>query len=182
MKSSLKSNLFYAAGLLVAALAGTGVATATSAQAQTAAAAPKAQVKLTSDIMVERVTVNAAGVETQTLKSPKEAIIVPGDKLVISLNFVNQSDQPATDFRATNPIPAAVQFIAAKEDWAELSVDGGKTWGDLSTLTIAVPASETALASTRPAQAADVTHVRWSFKTPLAPGAKGTVSFRGSIK
>jgi hypothetical protein len=27
-----------------------------------------------------------------------------------------------------------------------------------------------------------VTHVRWVFATPIAPGATGTVSYRGIIK
>jgi hypothetical protein len=182
MRKILLPNALYASGLLIAALSGSFIATATSARAQTAAPVAKSAVKLTSDIMVERVALNDKGEEVVTLKTPKQAVVVPGDKLIVSLHYVNESGEPAKEFRATNPISPAVQFIAVKEDWAEVSVDNGASWGPLSALTVVVPASEAAPASTRPAEAKDVTHVRWTFKTPLAPGQKGTVSFRGSIK
>jgi hypothetical protein len=182
MRKVLSPNTFYAGGLLFAALSGSFMATATSARAQTTAPAAKNAVKLTSDIMVERVSVNDKGEEVVTLKTPKQAVVVPGDKLIVSLHYVNEGGEPAKEFRATNPISPAVQFIAVKEDWAEVSVDNGTSWGPLSALTVTVPATDAAPASTRSAEAKDVTHVRWTFKTPLAPGQKGTVSFRGSIK
>jgi hypothetical protein len=186
MKKIHTPNALYAGGLLLAAIAGSFVATETSAKAQNAAPfvtpKPKMGVKLTSDVMVERVSIDDRGREIIKLKTPKEAVVVPGDRLIVSLHYVNQSNEPATEFRATNPIPGPVQFIAAKEDWAEVSVDNGATWGVLSALFVAVPATEAASASRRPAVAQDVTHVRWTFQTPLAPGEKGTVSFRGSIK
>ncbi len=182
MRKFLLPNALYAGGLLFAASSGSLFATSTSARAQTAAPTAKNAVKLTSEIMVERIVVNAKGEEVVTLKTPKQAVVVPGDKLIINLYYVNEGNEPAKEFRATNPISPAVQFIAAKEDWAEVSVDNGTTWGALSKLTIAVPATETVPASTRAAEAKDVTHVRWTFATPLAPGQKGTVSFRGSIK
>jgi hypothetical protein len=186
MKKIDAPNAFFAFGLLFAALTGSILATATSAKAQTAtspaALSQKMGVKLTSEVKVERVSIDDRGREIVSLKTPKEAVVVPGDRLIISLHYINQSNEPAKDFRATNPIPGPVQFIAAKEDWAEVSVDNGVSWGALSTLSVIVPATETAPATRRPAAPQDVTHVRWNFKTPLAPGEKGTFSFRGSIK
>ncbi len=183
----LKPHFFYGSALVFAAISGTFVATASKAYAQTgdataAVAAAKSDVSLSSDVMVERVSTDDKGREIITLKSPKDVVVVPGDKLVVRLHYRNQGDAPAKDFRATNPMPGAVQFLTVNEDWAEISVDGGVNWGKLSDLTVAVAETPAGPASKRAAEAKDVTHVRWSFAAPLSPGAKGTVSFRGVIK
>jgi hypothetical protein len=34
----------------------------------------------------------------------------------------------------------------------------------------------------RPAEAADYTHVRWTFRQALAPGAQGSVSYRAQLQ
>ena len=55
-------------------------------------------------------------------------------------------------------------------------VDGGKTWGKLAALTI-----KDAKGVARPAQATDVTHVRWTLAT-IAPGTEGAVAYHGIVK
>jgi hypothetical protein len=180
----LKPHFAYGSALLIAAASGAFFASVSEAYAQSAdtAIVAKSDVTLVSDVMVERVSTDKMGREVTTLKSPKDVVVVPGDKLVLRLHYQNKGDAPAKDFRATNPMPGAVEFIAVMEDWAEISVDGGVKWGKLSDFTVNVPGTATSPATTRPADAKDVSHVRWSFATPLAPGAKGTVSFRGVIK
>jgi uncharacterized repeat protein (TIGR01451 family) len=139
-------------------------------------------VTLASNAMIERVETDAAGREKTVLKSPKDVIIVPGDRVVFTLTYANKGALPASGFRATNPMPGAVHFVAAAEDWAEVSVDGGKSWGQLSALKVPVKTADGQGETMRSATAEDVTHVRWVFANAIAPGSEGSVSYRGVIK
>jgi hypothetical protein len=178
MKRMLNIKVAYGAALLLAAASGSGLAISGTAHA--AASAPA--VTLSSEAMIERVVVGADGKETVQLKSPKDVVVVPGDKVVFTLKYANQGAEPADGFRATNPMPGPVQFIEAAQDWAEVSVDNGVTWGKLTALKVKAAPVEGAAAVERAAIAADVTHVRWAFANAIAPGAKGSLSYRGVIK
>jgi uncharacterized repeat protein (TIGR01451 family) len=138
-------------------------------------------VALTSDARIERTETGADGAERTVLKSPAEVIVVPGDRVVFTLKYRNGGTDEAKGFRATNPMPAPVQFVSAAEEWAEVSVDGGKIWGKLATMTVQSTAPD-GTSVTRAAGPEDVTHVRWVFATPIAPGSEGSLSYRGIIK
>jgi uncharacterized repeat protein (TIGR01451 family) len=169
-------------GLLGAALMGAVAMGVLSVSATPAHAVAMGEgVTLASVAMIERVEVDAAGREKTVLKSPGEVIIVPGDRVVFTLTYSNKGSLPATGFRATNPMPGPVQFIGASEEWAEVSVDGGKSWGKLSALTVSSKAADGSEA-TRSATPEDVTHVRWVFANAIAPGSQGSISYRGVIK
>jgi uncharacterized repeat protein (TIGR01451 family) len=157
----------------------TGIsAVAMPAQAQV----PDAQrVMLTSDARIERNEIGADGRELTVLKKPSDVIVTPGDRVIFTLSYKNNGAQPANGFRATNPMPGPVQFVAAAEDWAEVSVDGGKSWGKLAALTVAAKAEDGSEVR-RAASPEDVTHVRWVFASAIAPGAEGTISYRGVVK
>jgi hypothetical protein len=186
IKKFLKPNFYYTSALVLSALSGAFVANVSKAYAQSdrTAVAPvaKPDVSLSSDIMVERITVDSKGREVITLKSPKDAVVVPGDKLVIRLHYMNHSKGPVEGFRATNPISNAVEFVTVAEDWAELSVDRGANWGKLSDISVEETDVATRAVVKRSATTKDVTTIRWTFAKPLQPGEKGTVSFRGVIK
>ncbi len=195
-------QIAYGAALIMAAATGSvvGMAGQAHAKAAPAKAAPKPRiaaanaaaavakppvkggVTLTSSAMIERVIADAKGGQKTVLKSPTQSVVVPGDKVMFTLNYANLGSEPAAGFRATNPMPNAVQFSAASEDWAEVSVDGGQAWGKLDTLKVNVAGTATTPATTRAATPEDVTHVRWVFAQPIAPGAKGSVSYRGVVK
>jgi hypothetical protein len=145
-----------------------------------AAAAP-ANVALVSVAQIERTETGTDGREHTIMKNPADVIIVPGDRVVFTLKYHNQGIEPANGFRATNPMPGPVQFISAAEDWAEVSVDGGKNWGKLGALTVQAKAPD-GTSVTRAAAPEDVTHVRWVFASSIAPGSEGQVSYRGVIK
>lgn len=179
-------GMFYAAALISALLMGS-VFAAGSAQAQTAS-----NVTITSEIKIERITTNAAGEQTAVLADPATASVVPGDTVVIVNSYVNVGASPATNFVSINPINANLAFVSVAEDWAELSIDGGRTWGKLEDLTVTEPGkiavdAEPALTTmpadiTRQALPADVTHIRWSFSRPIAPQERGQVSFRAVVR
>lgn len=140
-----------------------------------AAALAGEQVQLSSDVFVERVKQDAQGKRTTALEAP--AMVTPGDRLVFVLSYKNGGAKPAADFVVTNPVPAAVTFAAAEGDGAEVSVDGGKSWGQVEKLEVKQPDG-----TARAAAPADVTHVRWSFKRAIAAGEAGKISFRGTVK
>jgi uncharacterized repeat protein (TIGR01451 family) len=156
--------MIYRFALLIAAL----IAAPAAAQSGNA-------VSLVSDVLVERSTTDANGRTQTTLEEP--TTVVPGDKLVFVLRYRNNGAQPATDFVVTNPLPEAVAFQAAGDERAEVSVDGGRNWGRLASLTI-----READGSQRPAQASDVTHIRWAFAQPIPAGEAGRLMFRGIVR
>jgi uncharacterized repeat protein (TIGR01451 family) len=140
-----------------------------------AAAAAAEEVSLSSEVFVEKIVADAKGGSKTVREAPK--VVTPGDKLVFVLSYKNQGAQPATGFTVTNPLPASVGFAAVEDAGAAVSVDGGKSWGQLAALKVAL-----ADGSSRPATAADVTHIRWSFAQPIAAGSSGQLSFRAVVK
>ncbi len=174
-----KLDMAYAVALATAACLGSLAAYAAPAHAQ---AAEPGRVILTSDAVIERIEVDASGKEQILLKKPSEVAVTPGDRVVFTLSYKNQGTLPATGFRATNPMPGPVQFISVVEEWAEMSVDGGKSWGKLANLTVKAKAADGTTDVTRAAAVQDVTHVRWVFPSAIPPGGEGTLSYRGVVK
>lgn len=177
----MKNFVYYAAAVLALPMA---VVASTEAMAQTApaAASTTSPVTLTSDVKIERVVVDATGKETVTLHAPKSVVVVPGDKVLFTLEVTNTGAQPAAGFRATNPMPGPVQFVSVAEDWAEVSVDGGTNWGKLAALKVKTAPADGGAPVERAADLADVTHVRWIFPDAIAPGGTRKISYRGVIK
>ena len=140
-----------------------------------AAAIAANEVAVSSKVMVERVKPAPDGSNRIVREEP--GIVTPGDKLVFLLSYRNGGAAPATGFRVTNPIPGAIAFAGGESEGATVSVDGGKSWGALAALEVA-----NADGTSRPAAPEDVTHIRWSFASPIAPGRAGQLSFRGVVK
>lgn len=135
----------------------------------------KAPLQLDSSIFVEREQTKADGSKAVTLAKPTK--VIPGDSLVFVVEYKNVGDKPAADFVVTNPMPRAVRFAGSADGLEVVSVDGGKSWGFLSTLKVAKPDG-----TQRAATFADVTHVKWNLKQTLAPGQGGKLVFRGVVK
>lgn len=137
-----------------------------------ASAAPGAVV-LKGDVKVET-TVVEKGVEKTVLATPK--VVVPGNRLLFSTSYRNESATPVQNFVVTNPVPEGIAVAATDAASLTVSVDGGKTWGTLAALVV-----KDAKGVARPAQATDVTHVRWTLAT-IAPGAGGAVAYHAIVK
>jgi hypothetical protein len=194
---SVKRTILVETALVVAVLA-TGITAANVAQAAPIAAAaqsvadPRSNVKIESIAQVERTEKDAGGVEVAKLYSPVDVKVIPGDRLVFTNSYRNTGSVPVTGFVVNNPIHTAVSFTEVKEDWALVSIDGGKTYGKLVDLTIAITPSETEeggntaavneTPTSRAALPSDVTHIRWIFPKAIAPGASGKLQFRGVVK
>lgn len=128
-------------------------------------------VSLSGDVMVMR-TIEEDGSSKTVLEPPNQ--VIPGDRLVFSTRYTNTSAEPVDDFVVTNPLPAAVAL--AEDGSFEVSVDGGKTFGPLASLSFTLEDG-----ATRPAELADVTHVRWTIAR-LAPGEQGSLSYFAVIR
>ena len=132
-------------------------------------------VSLVSEVFVEHTETTPEGRSVTTRAEPD--MVVPGDNLVFVLSYRNDGTEPATDLVLTNPVPDSVAFSVTTDLSAVVSVDGGKTWGALASLTVIGTDG-----AGRPAEAADVTHIRWLLDRPVPSGAAGELSFRGLVK
>ena len=139
------------------------------------AAQARNNVSLQTQVKVERTTTDAQGQPHTTLEEP--AVVVPGDRLLFTLNYSNNGATPATNFVVTNPLPAAVAFSGTDDARADVSVDGGRTWGKLATLQ--VRGEDGAM---RPARADEVNSIRWAFAQPIPAGEAGRLTFRGVVR
>lgn len=128
---------------------------------------------LVLDSLVELAKSETAADGTVTTRYTKPDVVVPGDRVRITLQFHNRSRDPIQNLKLRNPIPDGLQFDGT-DDLAgfSLSVDGGNAWGQLADLTVAANGTPP-----RPATLADITHVMWVLPTAVAPGARGSVSF-----
>ena len=144
-----------------------------SATAAPAALAQSVQpVELKGDVKVDKLVVEN-GKEKHVLVDP--SVVVPGDKLLFATAYQNKGTVEVKNFVVTNPIPAGVAFVHAGTDQFVVSVDGGKIWGNLAQLKVIDTAGS------RPAQASDVTHIRWTLPV-LAPGAQGALSYNAVVR
>lgn len=128
-------------------------------------------VELSGQVKVAR-TVEENGVQRTVLEDPRQ--VTPGDRVVFTTNYRNTSAELVEDFVVTNPVPGAV---ALSEDGDfDVSVDGAKTFGRLASLSVTLEDG-----ASRPAELADVTHVRWTLAR-LEPGASGAVTYTATVR
>ncbi|WP_298188790.1 hypothetical protein [Novosphingobium sp.] len=158
---------------LVKSLAGAAAMVAMAGPALAAAQSAPSPVSLKGDVMLEK-TVSENGVSKVQLVEPK--VVIPGDHLLFTTRYRNEGTQAVTNFVVTNPLPSAVTLSSDAAPGTEVSVDGGKTWGQLGSLKV-----EAAEGGERAATAADITHVRWTIPS-IAPGASGEVQYHGIVR
>lgn len=106
--------------------------------------------------------------------------VVPGERVVYTITFVNVGEEPAQNVVITNPIAESLTYVAGSATngsmTVEFSADGGKTFGLPGELRINDEGID------RPAATQDYTHVRWVMKTELEVGATGSASFAAVLQ
>ena len=75
-------------------------------------------------------------------------------------------------FTVTNPLPRAIAYQESAQDEEQVSVDGGRTWGQLGELRI----------GDRLAAREDVTHVRWRVSASRAAEGRGNIAYSGFVR
>ncbi len=137
-------------------------------------------IELTMLSEVEVKSVNDKGAVVVKREDAAKAKVVPGDAVIFTTAYRHVGKEPAEKAVIVNPVPEHTLYVdrsaEGKGTRIEFSADGGKTYGPVKTLKTVKGGK------TRPAVAADYTHVRWTFDKPLKPGAKGSVSFRAKVK
>ena len=142
-------------------------------------ASAKGNLELVNKAFVEREEVAKDGSKQKVLGPATK--VVPGEEVLFVITYRNKGAEPATDIVITNPIPKNMTYRSAESDRkdlvSEVSVDGGKKFGDLASL----KASDK-LRKNRPALPSDVTHVRWVTKVAMKPNEEGKVQLRAVLK
>ncbi len=131
-------------------------------------------ISLSGSVMHETVSLDASGKEVTELVEPNT--IVPGDRLIFGTDYNNGSDEAVDNFVVTNPLPPAVRLAPDADTTLIVSVDGGKSFGTLSQLSVIAEDG-----GSRPAIQADVTHVRWTLPS-VAPGESGRLEYPAIIR
>lgn len=83
-----------------------------------------------------------------------------GDRVVYVVSWTRLGGNGG--FTVTNPLPRKVYFQGTADGREDVSIDGGRTWGQLEDLRVGA----------RFATPEDVTHVRW--RIPASEAARGT--------
>jgi uncharacterized repeat protein (TIGR01451 family) len=128
---------------------------------------------LALDSLVELAKAETAADGTVTTRYTNPDVVVPGDRVRITLRFHNRSRDAIQNLKLRNPIPDGLLFDGT-DDLAgfSVSVDGGTNWGALAALTVTPQGG-----APRRATFADVTHVMWILPEPVVPGSRGMVHF-----
>ena len=133
-------------------------------------------VSLSSSVLVDVVTKTDGQVTHKLVEPNSTNQKVPGAMLVYTLAYHNNLDKPFDNFVVTNPLPAAVMLADDGFGTFDVSVNGGKSFGKLATLTVT-----DANGKARAAQASDVNALRWVIPT-IAAGASGKLEYHGVIR
>jgi len=135
--------------------------------------------ELTTTAEVEIVAENADGSVSVSRESARK--VVPGDEVVYTMHYRNTADDPAEDVTITNPIPEHMLLMRTgmltPDVSLSFSVDGGRSFGALAELKVVGKDGYE-----HPATAADCTHLRWTFRRPLAPGETGQVDYVAQLQ
>lgn len=129
-----------------------------------------------------------AEVEAKSLERGREVVklipadrVVPGDRLIYTLEVRNLSATPLDAPTVSHLVPEHMQYVADSAvgpgATVTYSVDGGRTFDRPQNLK--VPARDGGL---RPAIAADYTNIRWQLKNTLKPNSVAFVRFRALVK
>ena len=149
-----------------------------------ALSAPPGRPSVTVDVSVERerVRVEADG-KTVTYREPVQDA-APGDTLVYTIRTENVGDRPALNTNVEDPVPPGTVLdpdsVSLGGAAVLASLDGGKNWQPFPAR-LAVPQEDGTVRQV-PAPATSYTHLRWTFKEPLAPGEEREVLFKVRIQ
>lgn len=146
-----------------------------------ARAADKGAIELMSIAEVEITVKNDKGEKEVKKVEASKANVAPGDVVIFTNRYVNNGKEPADAVVVTNPVPEHMVYVEGtaegKGTRIEFSIDKGKSYGALGKLMVKGKDGKE-----KPASAADYTHIRWTLEKSIAPGGKGSVSFRAKVK
>lgn len=136
---------------------------------------------LTAKQTVEKEVVTVAADGTQITTRVPADLVTPGETVVYTVDFVNDSAAPATDLVLAMPVPTDVRYLEGSADRSGAvvlySTDGGSTFGQRDTLLLPAVGG-----GTRPARSEEITHIQWTIAGPVPVGASDSLVFKGRLK
>lgn len=126
--------------------------------------------------------VTAVNLNAKSRGSQSQAVL-PGDVVQYQLRFTNQGQGDVRGVVFTNPVPEGLRYVdgsagADRQDVAvEYSTDSGKTYTATPLVTEVVAGRQVQ----KPATPEQYTHVRWTVRGSIAPGASVTAEFRAAM-
>jgi uncharacterized repeat protein (TIGR01451 family) len=116
-------------------------------------------------------------------RGAKSEAVLPGDVLRYRLRFTNLNQGDVRGVVFTNPVPTGLRYVdgsagADREDvMVEYSTDGGKTFATRPMVSEVVAGKRVQ----KPASPEQYTHVRWTVRGSISPGATVTAEFRAAL-
>lgn len=96
-----------------------------------------------------------------------------GDKIVL---LVDWRAGRSSAFTITSEVPRHLSFRESARPTQEVSVDGGKSWGQLGEVTLRDRFGR------RAARPADVTHLRWRIHASEAALGRGNIAYSATVR
>jgi len=142
--------------------------------------AVNAQALKAKQTVEKETTVVSADGAVATVRETVEKI-VPGERVVYSLDFNNDDTAPANDIVLTMPIPPEVKYIEGTAEVPQtrvsFSADGGESFSTRQSVMIMDGDG-----NIRAAGADELTHIRWSVPGPVNVGEGGILSFSATVR
>lgn len=140
-----------------------------------------AEASMTARQVVEKEVVSVAPDGKETVRRLPADKVTPGETVVYSIKYKNDSADAAADIVLVMPVPKEVAYVEGSIDGEEgasvsFSADGGDTYVARGRLTI-VEGGET-----RPARGDEITHIKWTLTAPVAAKAEGEVSYKAVLR
>lgn len=127
-------------------------------------AAARTTVALDSSVFVERTSQRSGRLLEPAVRLSR------GDRVVYVLSWTRATGSGG--FTVTNPLPRSVYYQDSASEDAEVSIDGGRTWGKLDDLRV----------GNRSATPEDVTHVRWRVAASQAAQGSGQIAYSAIVR
>lgn len=136
---------------------------------------------LTATQKVEKeITIQQAdGTNVTELVSAAE--VTPGEKIVYTVSYTNDSAEAATDIVLAMPVPADVRYLEGSADRrgavVRYSADGGASFVARDALVLPAIGG-----GTRSASSDDITHIQWRIAGPVPVGTSDKIAFKARLR
>ncbi|MCB2112268.1 MAG: hypothetical protein R3C42_04750 [Parvularculaceae bacterium] len=145
----------------------------------TALSTPSFAAMTATQIVEKEIVIREADGRETARRLPADKV-TPGETVVYSIKYRNDSDAAASDIVLVMPVPKEVAYVEGSVSGGDANVafsaDDGETYVARGRLTVEEDGS------TRPARGDEITHIRWTLTTPVPPNGEGDVSYKAILK
>jgi uncharacterized repeat protein (TIGR01451 family) len=149
-----------------------------------ALAAGEGRPNVVVDVLAMKEVVQRDNTGRQTIQLREPEPTGPGDTLVYRIHYRNEGTAPAHDTQLIDPIPAGTLLVPgswdAKGGDFSVSTDGGKTF-ERYPVRRAVKQTD-GTTKLQDVELSAYTHVRWTAREPLPPGAERMTAFKVKVQ